>query len=218
METAKTGWEIIPHYWKAIRKFSLEISRYAHTSVGIENKYIYSFGGKDENSSKSIERYTLDNESEILADLNFPRYFSSACSFGDKYIYVYGGYDFISKQLLNKIERINHLNPKVSPSLYEFDQSELPALSGSIIKQFDENTILILGGKAKKFNKNVIYFDCNELTTKCEHLNGKNMNNITNILNYQTDSFIVENEQGNHHNLYIIDWIFNAYSLRTIII
>mmetsp|Transcript_3464 Transcript_3464/g.2928 ORF Transcript_3464/g.2928 Transcript_3464/m.2928 type:complete len:236 (+) Transcript_3464:511-1218(+) len=196
IDSSLTGWEILTDYWKTIRKFTLGHSRIAHVSVAVANEFIYSIGGKDQKSAKSIERYEIDNNSSLVSELHFPRYYASACSFSDRFIYIYGGYSHDTSSLLNKIERIDHFSPEVSPLLYELDQSDLPALVGSIIQQYDKSTILILGGKSKKFSKKIYFFDCDDLSVKTENTKTKNQLQSRNIYNYQSDSVITENEQG----------------------
>jgi hypothetical protein len=213
-----TGWEIYPDSWKAVRKYALTNPRYAHSSVGIANKYIYTFGGKEETASKTIERYKLDGASEAISQLNFPRYYASAWEFDNKYIYVYGGYSFVTNQLLNKIERIDHLHPDVSPSLYELDASEIPSLTGSIIRQYDENTLMILGGKSRKFSKQVYFFNLDEISVKSQDLSIKNLDAPKNIYYYQSDCIILNNEDWKDRSIYYVDWLNNDYSMMNLII
>lgn len=65
---------------------------------------------------------------------------------------MFGGYHLKTRKLTNTIEVIDHTNPKISPSLYELAPDQIPALTGSFIGEYDENTLIILGGKARKFN------------------------------------------------------------------
>ena len=187
LDSAMTGWEIKTEYWKTIRKFSLASPRVAHVSVGIDNQFIYSIGGKNDKAGLSVERYQLDNETEVVCELHFPRYYASACTFDNNFIYVYGGHNFNTGELINKIERIDHFNPEVSPSLYELDQQDLPALVGSIIKQYDNKSILILGGKSRKFSKKVYHFDCEDLSVQQDNIKDKNHHHPVNVYNYQSD-------------------------------
>jgi len=217
LNTSMTGWEILTDHWKVIRKFALGLPRYAHTSIGIENNYIYSIGGKDEKASTIVERYELDGNSEVHCELNFPRYYASACTFDEKYIYVYGGYDNTTKQILNKIERIDHLNPEVTPSLYELDVNDLPCLTGSLLSQYNENSILILGGRNRKFNSNAYYFDCQELAVKCCSLRSKNPNK-KNLFAYQSDYTIIENDHGNDRFVFYIDSLLDEYTLKSLVL
>ena len=179
---------------------------------------MYSIGGKDASASSVIERYEIDGKLEELSELNCPRYYASACAFENKYIYIYGGYSFATSQLINKIERIDHLHPNVSPSLIELEANEIPSLTGSLLKQYDESTLLILGGKSQKFSHNVYYFDWKDIVIKSEDVKEKNENSFTNLFHYQTDSLLTNNPKDEDRRVYFIDWLNHDYTLQSLIV
>lgn len=106
----------------------------------------------------------------------------------------------------------------MSPSLYELDVSEIPSLTGSIMKQYDENTLIILGGKSRKFSKYVHYFNLDEVSVKSQQLSIKNFESKQNIYYYQSDCVILKNENEGDRSIYFVDWLNNDYSMMNLII
>lgn len=212
LNSALTGWEIQDSS-RVVYSFNLIYSRTAHTSISIEGDYIYSIGGKDQDSARVYERYQLDGRSEKCGELSNPRYYASSCDFSHKFIYIYGGYSFETGQLLNTIEIIDHSAPNVGTKMVEI---EIPALNGSLLKQYDENTLLILGGKSKLFSQNAIYFDVNTTDTRVEDFFDKSVDtNPKRLFYYQSDCVINVGEEE-HKDILLVDTLNFDYKLISV--
>ena len=215
LSTARTGWEILSDGWVTVRKFKTSLPRYGHTSLEIDTNFIYSIGGKHEEASKWIERYEVDKNSEKCVELNNPRFFPSWCAFNNKYIYIYGGYSSENNSLLNSIERLDHSNWKFNPSFYEID---IAYLNGALLQQYDENTLLILGGKSKQFSQIAYYFNWNELTIKTENIKNKNENSKWRVFFSQSDWLVTNRLEDDSKNIYFIDWLSGEYMLQHLLL
>ena len=103
---------------------------------------------------------------------------------------------------------------KFSPSLYEID---IASLNGTILKQYDENTLLILGGKSKHFSSSAFFFNLNELTVKWEDIKNKNEIQKWRVFFSQSDWIITNREEDDSKNVYFIDWLGGEYILQHLI-
>ena len=140
---------------------NLKYPRHGHSLAQISSSFIYCIGSRKDDgaSARAVEVFNVEaNSWSEMPSLTEGRHYHSSTSFNDQQIYVFCGISADTKKYINTIEVFTH-GVSRSWETIKLDKAAFPPRQGSGVAQFNENSILVLGGFAGKFLKYSQTFD-----------------------------------------------------------